>query len=595
MKSKKKFDPKVIQQFFIDHTEKLVIGLVAVLFLFFAYTSVTLPGYSNKPDDFKKVTEKALNRIAEGPATKKSDDLTKFSLYADEIDRFKTPIDPGEYPTRPSFNWKPIPPRRLRAMPEVFAVEHLRAIPGRGAILGGGGTRGMRWIVVTGLVPYKKQLAEYRAKFDGAAWNVPLEDVPKYAGYFVQRAEVIPGSEPKWSTFMAFDPNEAAAKIGRQRAVELADPRFLHIALTSPLPLLVDATWGTEAVSPPQIPIVEHAKGDGEASQPMGPPAQPGQGMPGPGMNRFGGGEADPNRQVAGGGLMGDFGAAPGANAGGPGLLAPDVKPKTESASPSDEQAQVPEYFLLRFLDLDVKPNKQYEYRIFLVLKNPNSGLQNDVLEGPELAESQYIGVSTPKPIINDKNEIVDWPTNPKYAKWSQPCIADRVSGDMRLLGGPVVAARFPQEINAEVRVLLWLAKSGLNGNFVKDGLIRGTILNFPGALIKTPGTVRTTHSDLTPNCILVDLQGGELLPDRGNHLTSPGMILVMDESGNLVMHDEVAETKEWEEAKKQTEKREEPRGPPEPRGRGKYRARGEREAPPDIDPVPTRQGRTGR
>ena len=42
MKSKTKFDPKVIQQFFIDHTEKFVIGLVAALFLFFAYQSFTL-------------------------------------------------------------------------------------------------------------------------------------------------------------------------------------------------------------------------------------------------------------------------------------------------------------------------------------------------------------------------------------------------------------------------------------------------------------------------------------------------------------------------------------------------------------------------
>ena len=39
MKSKTKFDPKVLQQFFIDHTEKFVLGLVAVLFLFFAYQS----------------------------------------------------------------------------------------------------------------------------------------------------------------------------------------------------------------------------------------------------------------------------------------------------------------------------------------------------------------------------------------------------------------------------------------------------------------------------------------------------------------------------------------------------------------------------
>ena len=51
MKAKKKFDPKVMQQFFVDHTEKIVVGLVAVLFLYFAYTSATLQGYDKKPPD----------------------------------------------------------------------------------------------------------------------------------------------------------------------------------------------------------------------------------------------------------------------------------------------------------------------------------------------------------------------------------------------------------------------------------------------------------------------------------------------------------------------------------------------------------------
>ena len=58
-------------------------------------------------------------------------------------------------------------------------------------------------------------------------------------------------------------------------------------------------------------------------------------------------------------------------------------------------------------------------------------------------------------------------------------------------------------------------------------------------------------------DCILIDIQGGELVGDRTKE--SPGMILVMDESGNLVMHDEVAESKEWEEATKEPE-RQEPR-----------------------------------
>ena len=53
MKSKTKLDPKVIQQFLIDHTEKFVLGLVAAVFLLFTYQSVTLSGYAKKPDELQ--------------------------------------------------------------------------------------------------------------------------------------------------------------------------------------------------------------------------------------------------------------------------------------------------------------------------------------------------------------------------------------------------------------------------------------------------------------------------------------------------------------------------------------------------------------
>ena len=63
---------------------------------------------------------------------------------------------------------------------------------------------------------------------------------------------------------------------------------------------------------------------------------------------------------------------------------------------------------------------------------------------------------------------------------------------------------------------------------------------------------MRGRTQDLATDCILVDLQGGEPA-GQGTIRTSPGLILVMDESGNLVMHDEVAETEEWEQGNRGT------------------------------------------
>ena len=107
MKSKTKFDPQVIQQFFIDHAEKFVMGLVAALFLFFTYQSVTLTvyeKYTKKPDELKRATEAASDKIAAGPATKKAEEVnassrpTRTSSMPPEAHRSRC------YPMPPLFN-----------------------------------------------------------------------------------------------------------------------------------------------------------------------------------------------------------------------------------------------------------------------------------------------------------------------------------------------------------------------------------------------------------------------------------------------------------------------------------------------------------
>ena len=172
-----------------------MIGVAAALFLYFTYNSLTsLPPYKEKPETLDKATAAAAAKLV-ARLTKKAAEVAKFPAYGDMIDQFKTPVDPHAYPMKDPLYWKQYSPLRLRPTPEVLAVEHLRTVPGRGAIAkDNGATAGKRWVVVTGLVPYKKQLKEYRSKFESAASFDPGEDVPKYAGFFVQKAEVVPGA-----------------------------------------------------------------------------------------------------------------------------------------------------------------------------------------------------------------------------------------------------------------------------------------------------------------------------------------------------------------------------------------------------------------
>jgi hypothetical protein len=585
MKSKTKFDPKVIQQYLIDHTEKFVMGLIALAFLFFAYRSFVLAGsgYQKKPKDLADATQKAMATIDRGPTTHTAAKVCEFPPYASIIDAYKVSVDPAKYPTPLGFYPIVIPQPRGRRTPEVLPVEQLRAIAGRGAVAGpqnnaaNGNIRGRRWIVVTGLVPYKKQADEYRAKFKDAAQY--STDVPNYVGYLVQRAEVVPGGKPDWKTFL-FNAKRGAIKIGNQRGGEIAESHFVKPSLASPLPQLADTTWGNEAVCPPQIPFVEREPNSPDAS-PMGG-HQPGDrgGRAHPPAS----GDARPHggRDVSprpGSGPMGAAGAAPNMDDDmdnpPPGT---DNTKNGDAVNPNsaEEQAQVPDYFLLRYFDFDVEPNHQYQYRVFPILRNPSFGKELSVLEDPTVGEYQYLGVDAAAWKADAKSETGEWPLKPA-AQWSAPCTSDRVPGDLRLLAGPVVPpSRAQPEITADARILIWQLETGRSGSFHKDNLARGKELKFPDAAVKTPGISQTSKVPLDPKCILVDAAlGGDPLRDSEGHAASTGLILVLDNFGNLVLHDQVAEAKDWDEATK--ERTENQPRPPREGGRGGLDSRPQR------------------
>ncbi len=566
MKAKTKFDPQIIQQFFVDHTEKIVMGLVAALFLFFAWQSFETLGnrYRNTPDQLKQATNQALAKIQQGPATKKASIVCTFPAYAEMIDEAKKSIDPGLFPTPLGWYPKPIAPRKLRSAPEIFAVEQLRSSVGRGAIGKSddstSAAAGKRWVVVTGLVPYRKQLAEYLAQFQDAGVYNPAKDVPTYVGYIVQRAEVIPGDkrEPTWSKpeIVINAARHLPPKWGGQIQEEIAESRFVWPPVTSPLPALLDGTWGNEVVSPPQIPVAQR-NGDAAERPRSDMRRGPGGGLPprGPGPVRGpGGGRATP------------AGAQPNVPdidlIGGGNSAQPAAQPTATT-----EEPEGPEYYLLRYFDFNVQPQKQYQYRFFLLLMNPNYGLKASDLDEQYLGEPRVLG-GVGLPVTNNDGTI-DWQLDQRYLKWSAPCSTTIIPGDLRLLAGRFTPARNQQEISVEVRILKWLAAKGRDCMYSPDTLIRGTVLNFSNAPVTIVGGGKSKE-DLSTDCILVDLdKGGEPRVDGDSqNKTAPGLMLVMDRSGNLVMHDELADDKEWRKAKEAENTSKEPGRPrPPPRG----------------------------
>ena len=390
MKSKRKLDAKAIKQFFIDHTEKIVIGAVGLMFLYFAYSAVMLQAndsYTKAPKNLDEAVQAAVHTMEIGPTSKTPATEAPIKAYANITEHFKVALDIKDYPTDNRWNKKVFAQKNRRETPAVIPVEELRAVAGRGALPGkdNGSTVGQRWISVTGLVPYAKQLAEYKAKFDTAGFQGD-HDTPEYVGFLVQRAEVVPGaaSEPNWDKAVTLC-NESF--LGRQlekwtgAAPEVVDSKFIYPSLTSQLPARAIGEWGDETAHPSEIKLLTPEERDqtlgGQGGQPIVPRGQPVGGRGGNIRPRGEGGLHAPRprgRVSAEGGHFPGGTPRAGGEQGGDDLfggIAGGANEPAANIKPVDETVQSPPYYLLRYFDFDVEPGKQYAYRVYPLLRNP--------------------------------------------------------------------------------------------------------------------------------------------------------------------------------------------------------------------------------
>ena len=455
MKSKRKIDTKAIKQFFIDHTEKIVIGAVGLMFLYFAYSAVMLQvndSYKKVPKDLEDAITTAKNTIQIGPRNKTPVAETPIPPYAEEIDTFKRPLNPNEYPFDKSIIIAPVGTRHPRGTPVIVAVQKLRAVAGRGALVSKeSGTVGQRWIVVTGLFPYEDQLAEYKKMFQDANLHNDQHDVPEYIGFLVQRGEVVPGAaEPVWEKWVIFSNSKTLDNRLQNfngEGQEVVAAANTQPALTSPLPPLAINEWDDGVACPPEINILSLQ----ERNQ------NPAQGGVAAGMFQPNGQGRVRDRQIPPRGR----GPAPGpagqqqsgVDPGGDVLVGggPAAEPVKPDANANTAQ-ETPKYYLLRYFDFDVAPGKQYAYRAFPILRNPNYNVDAKELADLNQSQQQFLGLDT-KHIQTDANGKVDgWQFSEK--DWSLASRPARVSGDMRLLAGPVVEPAkptLPTEVTGDV------------------------------------------------------------------------------------------------------------------------------------------------
>jgi hypothetical protein len=137
------------------------------------------------------------------------------------------------------------------------------------------------FVVVTGLIPAARQIAEYESRFGSASFRDSERDYPRWAVYLVERARVVPGGSPTWQRLeienvertepggmgrvpMVPGPGgELDGEAGSPLAQELVPPFFLlqpqetEIGYAAAAPERIDRPWGTILVHPWFIPKLE--------------------------------------------------------------------------------------------------------------------------------------------------------------------------------------------------------------------------------------------------------------------------------------------------------------------------------------------------
>jgi len=593
MKMKLALDKETIKEFFLDHVEKMVFGLLVVVFVLLIASSFMRERYERVPDDLMNQVSSARKTIADADV----DPQRTARNYRAMIVNNRPPREEDYQHTAP---WNPPlrNPMERPGRPPILLVRDLQASADRGAFqmkpeadAGGltrragpsgtdSGLRGQRWVVVTGLVPAEEQQRAWDEYFR-EKFRPPNGDyVPRFIYYRIERAEVPPGRATKdlqWELINVRQARQIETR-WQSTAQEVVSERYTHPVLTFPLGPLHednafhqrtrmltagagrDTAWGPE-VAHPEIPL------RGEAGSGLDEPGMPGDGTP------------DASEDVPLDDVPGDFGddspfGGPrdgrmprgGGRRAGPGLDRRGEPMLGQSGDGSEE----PEFLLFRFFDFDVEPGKSYRYRVKLMLANPLEGVAPRYLarDAADLGSKRWI----------------------EGEQWSEPSAAATVPRDTQLLARNVNRLRGSMaQPTGTVAVLKWKPEDG--SEVIKEFTVtRGQPLHYPDTVLREPrsrprddedddrrdrqlrpaplgddGPAKEPEKvDFVTGCVTVDLHGGDRLPGRGQSLTEPGYVLVMDPVGRLTILDELEDKAEYErrQASQMSDETEGPMGP---------------------------------
>jgi len=372
-------------------------------------------------------------------------------------------------------------------------------------------TKGMRWVVITGVIDNKKLRDNYLA-----ALKNPAIAYPNYKYLEVQRQARQPdGSWADWEDVDADRNNEVLNNLPEEEE-ELAPATVRIDTLVDPLPFLKAGSWEGVHIAR-LVPKEKRETPKPPANQMMGSGMMPGM-MPG---MSSGGSDSAMMPGAMPPGMMGGSGSSmmmPGSGMEGgmmPGALG------AGTADTADFPKSEEDTIMLRSLDFTVDPDQSYRYRIRIVVYNPNKD-REDVSPG-----------------VDNKSENL-------YGPWSEATDEVTMPADVEAYAMDKLpnSARIGDKVRFQV--MRWTPDDGVT---VSRDFTAG-----PGEVIGTPVSTPIPSSegagakpkvvDFNTHRVVLDVVGGELsVPSigaqGGARFDAPVITLLVRPDGSVAVRDQ--------------------------------------------------------
>lgn len=577
---KRKFD---IKAFFICHVEKIVLALIVPLAIFIAWQGTKYEPLKWQPSDLQRISEAANSHIRtnQRKAIDEGVSIFPYDTYAGWI---KVGVRPGLYQT--DTLWMPplFPEKIKRGAVPVFPVYDLKAQSGLGAIVVNPSSPlaveltnpriGKRWTVVTGLIPIKRQLDDYVAAYSSSIFPDPMRDTPFYVFYDVERTEIEPGKNAENLNWTKLDLTGSFVKntsLWSTFASDPVDPTYVapmapgSFPMAYPLPP-VEKPFGEEVAHPPVVPMLTDTQ-----MQLMKSAERVHQRLLDQMFDVRAEDFLSQDPFSGGGAARGNAGRTPGTV----------PRDRRRDKVPEEEEVQpilVTDY-LFRFFDFDVESGKTYRYRVRLYLANPNYKLGENNVVSVDLTKERHLitEFSTPSNMVTiplESRILGIAVTAPNVrTPWSDPVAGimavhfDLSDGTEwyvekeRVLRGATINYAKQDATNGAAESQVAAGAGGAAGT-TRPGArppqpVRPGAANRPPAgrpSVNTPAAEESQKTiDIVSDVCVLDMLGGVGLiktavdaPD----LRSPGRIMVLEPSGNMVIRNVCTDLAEVERIK---------------------------------------------